>query len=141
MVSLLWTVLVHTYLQLFAVGENRVKITTKRHIMNITFNDGAISIFQFSRKVAERTFGYQMIGNASFSVDTFFFISGLLVVLLYLRSAQNANSKRDKEEITKKKENPFLIHTWKIVLAVFYRFIRLTPVYLFVIIFTELSLK
>uniref|UniRef100_A0A336M422 CSON009464 protein n=1 Tax=Culicoides sonorensis TaxID=179676 RepID=A0A336M422_CULSO len=62
--SLLWTIMVHTYLQLFAVGENR-----------------------YSRKIAERTFTYQIVGNATFSVDTFFFISGVLIVYLYYKKS------------------------------------------------------
>ncbi|XP_065094144.1 O-acyltransferase like protein-like [Ochlerotatus camptorhynchus] len=111
--SLLWTIMVHTYLQLFAVGENRV-----------------------ARKITERSFSYQIVGNATFSVDTFFFISGVLVVVLYFRSAKN--------EPSKEKQNSTLCNPSacsKILFSILYRFIRLTPAYLFVIIFNELALK
>uniref|UniRef100_A0A8D8BCP9 Nose resistant to fluoxetine protein 6 n=1 Tax=Culex pipiens TaxID=7175 RepID=A0A8D8BCP9_CULPI len=67
--SLLWTVMVHSYLQLYAVGENR-----------------------YRRTITERSFIYQIVGNATFSVDTFFFISGMLVVVLFFRSAKKINT-------------------------------------------------
>uniref|UniRef100_U5EF22 Putative conserved plasma membrane protein n=1 Tax=Corethrella appendiculata TaxID=1370023 RepID=U5EF22_9DIPT len=150
-ISLLWTVLVHTYLQMFAIGENR-----------------------FGRVIAERTFFYQMVGNATYSVDTFFFISGLLVVLLYLRNAKKSaqttpkittiqQSMEQQQNTTKtyeindeklqqqqhhhpeydEKRNDvsLLYNIWRIFLSVLYRFIRLTPVYLFVVVFNELALK
>ncbi|XP_062560408.1 uncharacterized protein LOC134224821 isoform X2 [Armigeres subalbatus] len=111
--SLLWTIMVHTYLQLFAVGENRV-----------------------ARKITERSFSYQVVGNATFSVDTFFFISGLLIVVLYFRSSKN--------EPSNEKQNNNVFNSAacsNIVYSIVYRFIRLTPTYLFVIIFNELALK
>lgn len=111
--SLLWTIMVHTYLQLFAVGENRV-----------------------ARKITERSFSYQVVGNATFSVDTFFFISGVLIVVLYFRSAKN--------EPSNEKHTTHLFNSTacsNIFLSILYRFIRLTPAYLFVIIFNELALK
>jgi peptidoglycan/LPS O-acetylase OafA/YrhL len=99
--------------------------------------------FQFHRKMSERTFIYQMIGNASFSVDTFFFLSGLLVVLIYLRSLkQPPTSDEDPAAGYTKKETSNIFKTlWKIILYVAYRFCRLTPVYLFIVIFAELSMK
>lgn len=38
------------------------------------------------REVTERNFMFQTIGNATFSVDTFFFISGLLMTYLYVKN-------------------------------------------------------
>ena len=49
--SLAWVILVHTYLQLFAIGENKTL-----------------------RTLTERNFMFQTVSNATFSVDTFFFI-------------------------------------------------------------------
>lgn len=50
-ISIAWIILVHTYLEVFAVADNK----------NM-------------RILTERSFMYQTISNASFSVDTFFFI-------------------------------------------------------------------
>lgn len=49
--SLAWIIMVHTYMQLYAVADNK-------RLRNIT----------------ERNYLYQTVGNATFSVDTFFFI-------------------------------------------------------------------
>lgn len=49
--SIAWIILVHTYLEVFSIGDNK----------NM-------------RILTERTFMYQTISNATFSVDTFFFI-------------------------------------------------------------------
>ncbi|XP_055548848.1 O-acyltransferase like protein isoform X2 [Wyeomyia smithii] len=114
--SLLWTIMVHTYLQLFAVGENR-----------------------YGRKITERSFTYQVVGNATFSVDTFFFISGVLVVVLFFRTTKKINDKNDERPYIRYRK---LIQTIsRIFLSILYRFLRLTPAYLFVIILNELALK
>lgn len=49
--SVAWVILVHTYLEVFAIAENKTL-----------------------RVITERFFIYQTISNATFSVDTFFFI-------------------------------------------------------------------
>lgn len=49
--SILWIIMVHTYLNVFAISENKTL-----------------------RTVVERSYLYQTVSNASFSVDTFFFI-------------------------------------------------------------------
>ncbi|XP_055611338.1 nose resistant to fluoxetine protein 6 [Uranotaenia lowii] len=116
--SLLWTIMVHTYLQLFAVGENR-----------------------FNRKITERSFGYQVVGNATFSVDTFFFISGALIVVLYYRSWKNDNNASTNNGKSHSTTRALIPKMNKITLSVLYRFLRLTPAYLFVIILNELALK
>jgi hypothetical protein len=139
--SLLWTILVHTYLQVFTIGENRVSRQCKLANPNLFFN---IISFQFHRKMSERTFIYQMIGNASFSVDTFFFLSGLLVVLIYLRSLKKPTVAASTPATTSPSKNGtgnIFKTLWKIVLYIAYRFCRLTPVYLFIVIFAELSMK
>lgn len=160
--TVLWTVMVHTYLQVFAIGENRVRkkisdINQKFcHLKNfILFS--IIPIFQcfslfsqFNRIIAERTFIYQIVGNATFSVDTFFFISGLLVVLLFLRSeknkklklAENCNENLINHGSHNKRDGGFFSASLrKSFLFIFYRFLRLSPVYLFIMAFTELSMK
>ncbi|XP_037825920.1 uncharacterized protein LOC119613920 [Lucilia sericata] len=108
-ISVLWTIMVHTYLQMFNIGENR-----------------------FRRIMVERSPWYQIVGNATFSVDTFFFISGFLVTLLYLKSM-----KKDAEDSTKYMKKGFV----DTVILVVYRYIRLTPAYLFVIFFNDFALR
>ncbi|KAH8317357.1 hypothetical protein KR074_009300, partial [Drosophila pseudoananassae] len=107
--SVLWTMMVHTYLQMFAIGENK-----------------------FERVITERSFWYQVIGNATFSVDSFFFISGLLVTLLYLKQ----DRKCPGEPCTFVKRS-FL----ETLMMLLYRYLRLTPVYLFVVIFNDFAVR
>nr|XP_033322023.1 nose resistant to fluoxetine protein 6-like [Megalopta genalis] len=107
--SLGWVVMVHTYLQVFAIAENKTL-----------------------RTVTERNFMFQTISNATFSVDTFFFISGLLVTILFYRSS--GSLKTDKESFTRTCFTKFVI-------MVLYRFIRLTPAYLFVLGINEIAIK
>ncbi|XP_076233140.1 nose resistant to fluoxetine protein 6 [Calliopsis andreniformis] len=107
--SLGWVVMVHTYLQVFAIAENKTL-----------------------RTVTERNFMFQTISNATFSVDTFFFISGLLVTILFFRSSGNFKSDKD---------NFFRTCSSKFVIMILYRFIRLTPAYLFVLGINEIALK
>ncbi|CRK99548.1 CLUMA_CG012865, isoform A [Clunio marinus] len=119
-ITLMWTIMVHTYLQYFAIGENR-----------------------FNRTINEKGFLYQIIGNATFSVDTFYFISGLLVVLLFLeaevkKALRDDDKNKDKEEDEKSFWNKSLS---KALMMIIYRFMRLTPSYLVIIWFTELSMK
>ncbi|KAH8259064.1 hypothetical protein KR038_012172, partial [Drosophila bunnanda] len=107
--SVLWTMMVHTYLQMFAIGENK-----------------------FERVITERSVWYQVIGNATFSVDSFFFISGLLVTLLYLKQER------------KHPAEPCLFvqrSCSETLMMLFYRYLRLTPVYLFVVIFNDFAVR
>ncbi|XP_051166892.1 nose resistant to fluoxetine protein 6-like [Leptopilina boulardi] len=107
--SLGWVVLVHTYLQVFSIADNKTL-----------------------RTVTERNVMFQTISNATFSVDTFFFISGLLVTILFFRSMNNM-----------KNENRSFLATslTKFMIMIVYRFIRLTPAYLFVLGMNEIAIK
>ncbi|XP_016948893.1 uncharacterized protein LOC108023763 isoform X2 [Drosophila biarmipes] len=107
--SVLWTMMVHTYLQMFAIGENK-----------------------FERVITERSFWYQVIGNATFSVDSFFFISGLLVTLLYLKQ----DRKHPAEPCLFVKRS-----CSETLMMLLYRYLRLTPVYLFVVIFNDFAVR
>ncbi|XP_043500964.1 nose resistant to fluoxetine protein 6-like [Polistes fuscatus] len=107
--SLGWVVMVHTYLQVFAIAENKTL-----------------------RTITERNFMFQTISNATFSVDTFFFISGLLVTILFYRSL--GSLKIDKSDFLKSSTSKFIV-------MVLYRFVRLTPAYLFVLGMNEISIK
>ncbi|KAG7202521.1 hypothetical protein KM043_017084 [Ampulex compressa] len=107
--SLGWVVMVHTYLQVFSIAENKTL-----------------------RTVTERNFMFQTISNATFSVDTFFFISGLLVTVLFFRSM--GNTKNEKDSCLK-------TSCTKFVIMILYRYIRLTPAYLFVLGMNEIAIK
>ncbi|XP_017850031.1 uncharacterized protein LOC108604972 [Drosophila busckii] len=107
--SVLWTMMVHTYLQMFAIGENK-----------------------FERVITERSFWYQVIGNATFSVDSFFFISGLLVTLLYVKQERKCPAEHGKFVKRSCMETLMLL---------LYRYLRLTPVYLFVVLFNDFAVR
>ncbi|XP_011256830.1 nose resistant to fluoxetine protein 6 isoform X2 [Camponotus floridanus] len=107
--SLGWVVMVHTYLQVFSIAENKTL-----------------------RTVTERNFMFQTISNATFSVDTFFFISGLLVTILFYRSLGNLNTE---------KGNFLKTSSIKFIIMILYRFVRLTPAYLFVLGMNEIAMK
>ncbi|XP_057340254.1 nose resistant to fluoxetine protein 6-like [Microplitis mediator] len=107
--SLGWVILVHTYLQVFSIAENKTL-----------------------RTVTERNFMFQTISNATFSVDTFFFISGLLVTILFYRSM--GSLKNDNHNFLRSSFTKFFI-------MILYRFVRLTPAYLFVLGINELAIK
>lgn len=107
--SLGWVVLVHTYLQVFSIADNKsLRTVTERNVM------------------------FQTVSNATFSVDTFFFISGLLVAILFFRSRSNIKS-----------ENKSFLTTSlsKFLIMIVYRFFRLTPAYLFVLGMNEIAIK
>lgn len=59
--SIIWIILVHTYLEVFSIADNKTL-----------------------RIVTERSFMYQTISNATFSVDTFFFIRFILAAAIAL---------------------------------------------------------
>ncbi|XP_048506535.1 nose resistant to fluoxetine protein 6 isoform X2 [Athalia rosae] len=107
--SLGWVILVHTYLQMFRIADNKTL-----------------------RTVTERNFTFQTISNATFSVDTFFFISGLLVTVLYYRSLGGVRT--DKNNFLKSSALKFFV-------MILYRFIRLTPAYLFALGMNEVAMR
>ncbi|GAB0097138.1 O-acyltransferase like protein [Sergentomyia squamirostris] len=109
--SLMWTIMVHTYLQVFAIGENR-----------------------YTRDLSEKSFFYQVIGNATFSVDSFFFISGLLVTLLFFRKLKTDQTVQEKRVFVRS-------NIFKATILIIYRYLRLTPAYFFVVITNEVSLR
>ncbi|XP_071955721.1 nose resistant to fluoxetine protein 6-like [Antedon mediterranea] len=98
-ISLCWVMLGHTYAFTLTLFRNSTQI------INV-----------LSR------FTFQAVGNATFSVDSFFFLSGLLVTYLTLKYLQK--------------------HDGKLNWLMFYvhRYLRLTPVYMMVIfIYTTLT--
>ncbi|KAG8225586.1 hypothetical protein J437_LFUL002105, partial [Ladona fulva] len=95
------------------------------------------------RGVTERDFLYQTIANSPYAVDSFFFISGLLLAYNYFKST----SPRDVPTITPSTPTP--PHPSKSVGKcvirfcglLIYRILRLTPPYLFIIGVLEVANK
>ena len=96
--SMFWVILCHTH---FWVVLN-----------------GAQNLYRIKDFLSRFTF--QAIGNAFFSVDSFFFLSGLLVAYLTLRETKRKNGRF-----------PFLMYY-------LHRYLRLTPTYAFVLFFSWL---
>ncbi|XP_026725868.1 nose resistant to fluoxetine protein 6-like [Trichoplusia ni] len=151
--SVIWVIMVHTYLTIFYVADNKTM-----------------------RVITERNFWYQSVGNASYCVDTFFVISGILVTILFLRTEDKKAKKleqQDKQDINKnlngfsnsalsisvisqqsfkedlldKPKTSFysakelLAMVKSFFLLVSYRLVRLTPAYGFVIGLNEIALR
>ncbi|XP_026669927.1 nose resistant to fluoxetine protein 6-like isoform X2 [Ceratina calcarata] len=100
-----------------------------------------ITAFKYSdnmeyRKVVEKKFLFQTITNGAFSVDTFFFMGGLLVSFLYFRT----NAKGDLNKLTQGR-GCFVAGTLKFVGLLFYRFCRLTAPYMFVLGVVQISMQ
>ena len=88
------------------------------------------------RKVVQKEFFFQTITNGAFSVDTFFFTSGLLVSFLYFRT--NAKGKLDPLRIRQSNFMSGVMHFFGLVA---YRFARLTAPYLFTLGVGEVTMK
>ncbi|EFA05306.2 nose resistant to fluoxetine protein 6 [Tribolium castaneum] len=88
------------------------------------------------RKVVQREFFFQTISNGAFSVDTFFFTSGLLVSFLYFRT--NAKGKLAPITIG---HNGFISGITHFFGLILYRFARLTAPYLFTLGVVEVIMK
>ncbi|XP_032674888.1 nose resistant to fluoxetine protein 6-like isoform X1 [Odontomachus brunneus] len=110
--SMLWVILAHTCLITNEISENK------------TF-----------RNMVEEDFFYQTIGNSIYSVDTFFFISGCLVTFLYYRTIAN---KRIREKRMTKGCHGQVLQFFGMM---FYRYFRLTPIYLLVIGLVQVLMK
>ena len=93
--SMFWVIVCHTHFWSFTAGVNNV-YRLKNFLSRFTF---------------------QAIGNAFFSVDSFFFLSGLLVAYLSMRQMKQ-----------RKGRFPFVAYY-------LHRYLRLTPTYAFVLFF------
>ncbi|KAF5270287.1 hypothetical protein FQA39_LY08398 [Lamprigera yunnana] len=89
------------------------------------------------RKVIQKEFMFQTVLNGTFSVDTFFFTSGLLVSFLYFR----ANAKGKLDHPVTNKVGGFISGFLHFVGLIIYRFARLTAPYLFIIGVLEVCMK
>ncbi|KAG8259123.1 hypothetical protein J6590_017301, partial [Homalodisca vitripennis] len=89
------------------------------------------------RTLTERNFMFQTVSNATFSVDTFFFISGLLVTYLYFKTLRPEPVARRSQDCS----SQFQYGARRFFTLVGYRFIRLTPAYMFVLGVAELNMR
>ncbi|KDR09103.1 Nose resistant to fluoxetine protein 6 [Zootermopsis nevadensis] len=99
-----------------------------------------IVIFKYSdnmeyRNIVEKEFLFQTINNGAYSVDTFFFISGLLVSFLYFRTV----AKIDMKQLTR--STGFQSSALQYLGLMVYRYGRLTVPYLFVLGIVEVTMK
>ncbi|XP_019869984.2 nose resistant to fluoxetine protein 6 isoform X2 [Aethina tumida] len=112
-ISMAWVILGHTCIVAFKYSDNMEY-----------------------RKVVQKEFLFQTILNGTFSVDTFFFTSGLLVSFLYFRS----NAKGKLDPLTNGRSG-FVAGLLHFLGLIFYRFARLTAPYLFSVGLVEVSMK
>ncbi|XP_060525313.1 nose resistant to fluoxetine protein 6 isoform X2 [Cylas formicarius] len=112
-ISMLWVILGHTCIVAFKYSDNMEY-----------------------RKVIQKDFMFQTISNGAFSVDTFFFTSGLLVSFLYFRT--NAKGKLDP---LSKGKNGFVAGCLHFAGLMMYRFARLTAPYLYTLGIVEVVMK
>ena len=73
----------------------------------------------------------QFLFNATFGVDTFFMLSSFLAAYLFLDSFNKAKAAEEKSGKKKREPNVFL---WSSIVY-FHRYVRLTPLYLIVLLF------
>ncbi|KAL1488430.1 hypothetical protein ABEB36_014903 [Hypothenemus hampei] len=112
-ISMAWVILGHTCIVAFKYSDNMEY-----------------------RKVVQKELWFQTISNGAFSVDTFFFVSGLLVSFLYFRS-----SAKGKLDPLSNGRNKFVGGTLHFLGLMGYRFARLTVPYIFSLGVTEVTMK
>ncbi|XP_067007204.2 nose resistant to fluoxetine protein 6 [Anabrus simplex] len=110
--SMVWVILGHTCIVAFKYSDNTAY-----------------------RAVVEEEFLFQTISNGTFSVDTFFFISGLLVSFLYFRTIA-------KIDVTKLTRSTGVISNILQFLGLLgYRYCRLTVPYMYVLGVVQVCMK
>ncbi|XP_015433658.1 PREDICTED: nose resistant to fluoxetine protein 6-like [Dufourea novaeangliae] len=112
-ISMAWVILGHTCITAFKYSDNMEY-----------------------RKVVERKFLFQTISNGAFSVDTFFFMGGLLVSFLFFRT----NAKGELKTLTQGTRG-FVSGSLKFIGLLIYRFCRLTAPYMFVLGVVQVAMK
>ncbi|KAJ4446596.1 hypothetical protein ANN_13293, partial [Periplaneta americana] len=111
--SLLWVIAGHTCMFSFPVSDNKA-----------------------FRQLVEKDFLFQSISNGAFSVDTFFFISGVMVSYVFFKNSAKITTKEDRGAGAMMRDNSLRF------IGVFsYRYLRLTPPYLFVLAVTQLNAR
>ncbi|KAF7990013.1 hypothetical protein HCN44_008687 [Aphidius gifuensis] len=111
--SMAWVILGHTCIVMFKYSDNMEY-----------------------RKVVEKKLMFQTITNGAFSVDTFFFMGGLLVSYLFFRT----NAMGDLNKLTQGTRG-FVAGFLKFMGLLIYRFCRLTTPYMFVLGVVNVTMK
>ncbi|CAG5094964.1 Similar to nrf-6: Nose resistant to fluoxetine protein 6 (Caenorhabditis elegans) [Cotesia congregata] len=112
-ISMAWVILGHTCIVIFKYSDNMEY-----------------------RKVVEKNFLFQTITSGAFSVDTFFFMGGLLVAYLFFRT----NAMGDLNKLTQGTHG-FVAGLLKFIGLLLYRFSRLTTPYMFILGVVQVTMK
>ncbi|XP_034948317.1 O-acyltransferase like protein-like [Chelonus insularis] len=112
-ISMAWVILGHTCIVIFKYSDNMEY-----------------------RKIVEKNFLFQTITNGVFSVDTFFFMGGLLVAFLFFRT----NAMGDLNKLTQGTDG-FVAGLLKFIGLLLYRFCRLTTPYMFILGVVQVTMK
>ncbi|XP_050357306.1 uncharacterized protein LOC126777978 [Nymphalis io] len=107
----------------------------------IIFGHTCIVVFKYAdntalRAILEKSFWFQLIISAVYSVDTFFCLGGILVSFLYFRT--NAKGKLDRLTKGRRKLTAGALQFFGLI---GYRFARLTAPYLFMLGVVEVTMK
>jgi peptidoglycan/LPS O-acetylase OafA/YrhL len=94
-------------------------------------------IIQILEAREAQKFYFQAVANGTYAVDTFFFMSGFLVVTLFLKNYKKFAKAHGEES---KMQTPVQWFT-KTGLLIFYRYGRLTPIYLLVLLYSVVGTK
>lgn len=132
-ISMTWVILGHTCIVAFKYSGNFLtRNNVSAHYLLLSYFSDNMEY----RKVVQKELWFQAIINGAFSVDTFFFVSGLLVSFLYFRT--NAKGKLDP---LSKGKNGFIAGVLHFLGLMLYRFARLTAPYVFSLGVTEVAMK
>ncbi|XP_063634343.1 O-acyltransferase like protein-like [Cydia splendana] len=133
-------------LQIFdqSVGSDTVPVVHGLRSLSmvwVIFGHTCIVVFKYAdntalRAILEKSFWFQLIISAVYSVDTFFCLGGMLVSFLYFRT--NAKGKLDVLTKGRRKITSGLLQFFGLM---GYRFARLTTPYLFMLGVVEVTMK
>ncbi|KAI8429393.1 hypothetical protein MSG28_000036 [Choristoneura fumiferana] len=133
-------------LQIFdqTVGSDTVPVVHGLRSLSmvwVIFGHTCIVVFKYAdntalRAILEKSFWFQLIISAVYSVDTFFCLGGMLVSFLYFRT--NAKGKLDLLTKGRRKLTSGLLQFFGLM---GYRFARLTAPYLFMLGVVEVTMK
>ncbi|KAM3957019.1 LOW QUALITY PROTEIN: uncharacterized protein ACR2FA_008954 [Aphomia sociella] len=133
-------------LQIFdqSVGSDTVPVVHGLRSLSmvwVIFGHTCIVVFKYAdntalRAILEKSFWFQLILSAVYSVDTFFCLGGMLVSFLYFRT--NAKGKLDLITKGRRKVTAGVL---QFIGLIGYRFARLTAPYLFMLGVVEVTMK
>lgn len=132
--TMFWTILVHVLLYVFMnFSKNTVGLIKYSSLFHIIYF--YLIFLKAVISEAKAHFFSQWLGNGHFSVDTFFFMGAFLLVYLFKRAENKTTFKLTSYT------RYFLEQSKKLVFLIFYRYFRLTPVYVAVIFLARFSMR